>query len=358
MAIYGIGVGLAQAAGYYNSIEASWAFAGGNGEIGYNVVQRTILDVNGNEVDRHDISGPCSLKDGDKSRNKWVDLGYPSPGTRKSAQVQISTSLLVSSTGKDFGGEDFQATIKQTHYTWWVPKLNTNNFKLATGTSTSRIINFSSLEVPQGERLSWENANGGFVCTNNGVTSGNYTVTGMAINTRYSLTVGMVPPGSGGPYIPGASGKIDVYPNYTSITKGSITAERNTVTPSTVQVTWGAFSGYPPGLNWTASIQILDAGTSTVLKTQSINSTIASNTSVTGLPLDKNLTVRIMVTGAYHDKTTKTEYSTAVTLGYLNNTYVKVGGVWKRGIRTYVKVGGTWRANNGLVRRKENGGWK
>jgi hypothetical protein len=68
--------------------------------------------------------------------------------------------------------------------------------------------------------------------------------------------------------------------------------------------------------------------------------------------------VRIVLSGKYHDGTTKNEYSATVELGYLNNTYIKVGGVWKKGDRTYIKVKGIWKANNTLVKHKVSDMWK
>lgn len=358
MAAYGIGVGLAQVGAYYDSITASWAFGGGNGVIGNGVIQRTILTAGNAEKDRHDVRGPANLANGNATRNVPINLGYPSPGTRKSSTVRIATSLISASNGSDYGGSAFQASITETYHSWYVPKWNIANFKLSTSTSTSRVVTFANLDVPQNERLSWGDIKNAFYQTANGVKSGSFTISGMAINTKYTTFVGMVPPGSAGPYIPGTSGNLTVYPGYTTLTKGTITAERVQNTPSSIKVTWGAWGNFGNLTGWNAYVEILNGTTNAVVKSQMINVKTASNVTITGVDLSIPIKVRIRVSGNYHDGVAKNEYSSIIDLGYANNTWVKINGTWRRGIRTYVKINGVWRANNGLVKTKINGAWR
>jgi hypothetical protein len=280
-----------------------------------------------------------------------IDYGYPALGTYHSMNPRTVTY-------DNKGDTRYFAEVYTTGNTWRMPNWNINNFVLGSATLTSRVVNYSNINVPNGERVTWANVLGNYSQTPNGSTSGSFTHTGLALNTKYTVRLGMVANNTSGPILGNAYGDMIVYPAYTTLSKGSITASRNTTTPSTVRVNWGAWGTFGNLSGWSGNIQFLDSESGSVIKTQAINSTVAGYTDVVGLPLDKNLNVRIVLSGKYHDGTTKNEYSATVELGYLNNTYIKVGGVWKKGDRTYIKVKGIWKANNTLVKHKVSDMWK
>ena len=278
-----------------------------------------------------------------------INCGRQAPGTRHERRLSVS---CWSNYSGGYEGSGSGTLYSQTRPN---PTISAGNIALGTGTATSRTINYSGLYLPGNERLSYETYAGAFVQRANGSASGSFILSGFPVNTQKSLAFGIVEQNTAGPYYTHIS-KI-VYPNYSNLTKGAIAAERVQNTPSSIKVTWGAWGNFG-NLAFNAYIEILNGTTNAVVKTQSINVKTASSATVTGIALDIPIKVRIRVAGNYHDGTLKTEYSATVDLGYLNNTWVKVNGSWRRGIRTYIKVNGTWRANNGLVRTKTSGVWK
>ena len=277
-------------------------------------------------------------------------------------QGQRHTITARITTWDNKGDGQFYATAVATGYSFYTPRISLSMFApKGTGSTTASVV-CTNMDTPQNERLSYQNWNlDGYRQTTPGTKNTTVTYTGLQINPRKQLAFGMIEANADNGYLGNGEERQVlpwVYPAYTALSKGSVTAARNTTTPSTVRVNWGAWGGFGNMTGWAATIQILDSSNNAIIKSQAINATVASSADVTGLPLDKSLNVRIMLTGKYHDGTTKTEYSATVALGYLNNTFYKVDGVWRRGIRTYYKVGGVWRANNGLVRHKTGGAWK
>lgn len=279
-----------------------------------------------------------------------IHCGRPAAGSRHERRLTVDCWSNYSTGYSGQGTGTLYGEIRPK------PTITANNIALSTGTTTSRNITYNGLYLPGSERLSYQTYTDGFVQRTNGSTTGTFNLTGFPVNTSKDLAFGIVDKDSGGPYITNITKT--VYPLYTPISKGTLSASRDSSDPTTINISWGAWTNFGNTSGLIAYAQIVDNNDSSKIKEQVINSKVAGSTKILGAPLDKSISIQIRVLGTYFDGVSIVETSNQVNLGYLNNTFIKVGGVWKRGIRTYIKVSGTWRANNGLVRRKENGGWK
>jgi hypothetical protein len=280
---------------------------------------------------------------------------FAAQGSRHAFAVTVRT--------RDSRGDSrFAASASMTGHSLYTPRLTANMFKVTGGNATGSTVTYSGLDTPQNERLSYENWNqSGYRQTAAGSKSGTVSYTGLAVNTRKELAFGMIERAVDNGFLGNGDARrimVPVYPVYSTLTKGTISAEYVQNAPGSVKVTWGAWSGLGNMTGWHAYIDIIDATSGSTLKTQNINALTANNATVTGVDMSKSISVRIRLTGRYHDNTTKTENSSTIALGYLNNTFVKINGTWRRGVATYIKINGTWRQNSGLIKAKIGGVWR
>ena len=256
-------------------------------------------------------------------------------------QGQRHSWVVTIATWDSKGDPRFQAETSVTGYGFYTPKLNAGMFKNGTATATSRSITYTGLDTPQNERLSYQNWNAtGYRQNTAGTKNGTASYTGLTRNTKQELAFGMVESNQDNGCLGNGEARrilVPVYPEYSALTKGTFSAERILNLPGSIKCVWGAWSNFGTIPGATAYLDVIDNDTGTTIKTQSINVKTSGNATVTGVPLDKPISIRIRVTLTYFDNTNKTELSKLVDLGYSSLIHYAVGdGDVKRVISTMI----------------------
>jgi len=238
--------------------------------------------------------------------------------------------------------------------------ISATNFVLKPQTATKATVEVKNLDITVKERLSYKEwpDNGMYGQLGNGVKNGNVVFSTIDRNTKKNLSFGIVAADTAGPFlIP--SILVAVYPVFSDFTNiRRMKAERDPNNFDNINVSWTAWGNWGNLTGWTAEAQVIDLTNNVVLARKPVDVKKTGTVVLPSKSATDNVRVRIVAKGRYHDGVEKTMLSNQITLESTNNTFVKVAGTWRKGLKTFVKVNGVWKDNKGNVQTKVNGAWK
>jgi len=241
-------------------------------------------------------------------------------------------------------------------------KITKANFTLVPNHATKATVMFKNLDVPNKERVSYQVWDGskenGYKQLANGLVNGSIIYDNIDRNTKRDLQIGLVAANTSGPFVI-PSVPITVYPVFSEFTNAkTLKATRDSNNVGSINISWSAWGNWGNLPTWSAQAQVIDLTNNMIVTRKVINVKNAGSTTIADNSASDNVRVRIVATGSYHDGKAKTVLSNQVSFISDNNTYVKVNGTWRKGLKTFVKVSGVWQAHKGNVRTKVNGVWK
>lgn len=242
-----------------------------------------------------------------------------------------------------------------------------------TGATATTCTIKSSLRNMYSEEMAYRNYQGVYQTQNLNATPSDgslqevsYTMTGIPANTRFSETVGSVPPGGSGSS-PWAwdSGRGYGMPTYaTTFTEMSMPTVTITRNGTNVLASWsaGGTTNKPNGASRSGKI-ILKNASKTVLSSANVNLEVAGNYTFNNIPgetllyaqAEYTVTGLVDTNGAaktYYQYSNEAYLEGSSSTGYIKvngsykktlETYVKVDGVYKKVLEGYIKVNGTYK---------------
>jgi len=266
---------------------------------------------------------------------------------------------MVYKNGED---DDLKMNTDIDENTYRLPTLTKANFTVKPQSATRTIVEVKNLDLPNNERLSYQpwgkTSVTDYIQLGNGVRNATITFDKMAKNTKQDLTFGLVAANTTSPFVVPPL-IISVYPKYEEMTnKTRIRAELDPNNFSNINVSWEAWNDWGNLVGWSAEVHVFDVNNNKMIARKGVNVKTNGKTVVKNKSLTDNLRVRIAAKGVYHDGTGKTVLSNDVFLLSQNNTFVKSGSVWRKGVQTFVKADGIWKINKGAVQINVNGVWK